>query len=337
MNILVTGGAGYIGSHTCVQLLDAGYDVVVVDNLCNSSEEALKRVEKITGKTIKFYEIDMVDKDALRTVFEENKFDAAIHFAGLKAVGESVAKPLLYFHNNLFSTINLCELMSEYGCKKLVFSSSATVYGKPKSVPICEDFELSCTNPYGRTKLMIEEILRDLAVADPDWDIALLRYFNPVGAHESGLIGEDPQGIPNNLMPYISQVAVGKRDYVHVFGSDYDTPDGTGVRDYIHVIDLADGHLCALKKISEKTGVVTYNLGTGVGYSVLDMIRAFSKACGKDLPYELEARRPGDIDACYADPKKAREEIGFVAKKNLEDMCADTWRWQQQNPNGYNA
>ncbi len=335
MNILVTGGAGYIGSHTCVQLLDAGYDVVVVDNLCNSSEESLKRVEKITGKSVKFYKIDMVDKEALRTVFDENKFDAAIHFAGLKAVGESVSKPLAYYHNNIFSTINLCELMSEYGCKKIVFSSSATVYGKPKSVPISEDFELSCTNPYGRTKLMIEEILRDLAVADQEWDIALLRYFNPVGAHESGLIGEDPQGIPNNLMPYISQVAVGKREYIHLFGSDYDTPDGTGVRDYIHVIDLADGHLCALRKIAEKSGVVTYNLGTGTGYSVLDMIKAFSKACGKDLPYELEARRPGDIDACYADPKKAREEIGFVAKKNLEDMCADTWRWQLKNPNGF--
>ncbi len=337
MNILVTGGAGYIGSHTTVQLLNAGYDVVIVDNLCNSSEESMARVKKITGKDFKFYKIDMVDKDALRTVFEENKFDAAIHFAGLKAVGESVAMPLSYYHNNLYSTINLCELMSEFGVKKLVFSSSATVYGKPESVPIREDFPLSCTNPYGRTKLMIEEILRDLAVADPEWDIALLRYFNPVGAHESGLIGEDPRGIPNNLMPYITQVAVGKRDYVHVFGSDYDTPDGTGVRDYIHVIDLADGHLCALKKISAKAGVVTYNLGTGTGYSVLDMIKAFSKACGKDLPYKLEARRPGDIDACYADPKKAADEIGFAAKKTLEDMCADSWRWQQQNPNGYKA
>jgi len=336
MHILVTGGAGYIGSHTCVQLLNEGYQVTVVDNLCNSSEESLKRVEKITGKTIKFYKVDMVDKVALSKVFEENKFDAAIHFAGLKAVGESVAKPLSYYHNNLYSTINLCELMSEHNVKKLVFSSSATVYGKPHTVPICEDFPLSCTNPYGRTKLMIEEILRDLAVADPDWDIALLRYFNPVGAHESGLIGEDPQGIPNNLMPYIAQVAVGKRDYVHVFGNDYDTPDGTGVRDYIHVIDLADGHLRALEKISKKSGVVTYNLGTGHGYSVLDMIKAFSKACGRELPYKIEARRPGDIDACYADPKKAREEIGFEAKKTLEDMCADGWRWQQQNPNGYN-
>lgn len=335
MHILVTGGAGYIGSHTCVQLLDAGYEVTVVDNLSNSCEEALKRVEKITGKTLKFYEIDMVDKENFEKVFQENKFDAAIHFAGLKAVGESVAKPLAYYHNNLYSTINLCELMSKYNVKKLVFSSSATVYGKPESVPIREDFPLSCTNPYGRTKLMIEEILRDLAVADDQWNIALLRYFNPVGAHESGLIGEDPQGIPNNLMPYISQVAVGKRDYIHVFGNDYDTPDGTGVRDYIHVIDLADGHLRALEKLEEHAGVVTYNLGTGQGYSVLDMIRAFSKACGRELDYKIEARRPGDIDACYADPKKAREEIGFVAKKTLEDMCADTWRWQQQNPNGY--
>ena len=335
MHILVTGGAGYIGSHTTVLLLNAGYEVTVVDNLSNSCEEALKRVEKITGKTLKFYEIDMVDKERFEKVFQENKFDAAIHFAGLKAVGESVAKPLAYYHNNLYSTINLCELMSKYNVKKLVFSSSATVYGKPESVPIREDFPLSCTNPYGRTKLMIEEILRDLAVADDEWDIALLRYFNPVGAHESGLIGEDPQGIPNNLMPYISQVAVGKRDYIHVFGNDYDTPDGTGVRDYIHVIDLADGHLRALEKIEQHVGVVTYNLGTGQGYSVLDMIKAFGKACGRDLDYKIEARRPGDIDACYADPKKAREEIGFVAKKTLEDMCADTWRWQQQNPNGY--
>lgn len=335
MHILVTGGAGYIGSHTCVRLLEEGYEVTVVDNLCNSSEESLKRVEKITGKALKFYKVDMVDRDALASVFAENSFDAVIHFAGLKAVGESVSMPLSYYHNNLYSTINLCEIMAENNIKKLVFSSSATVYGKPASVPIREDFPLSCTNPYGRTKLMIEEILRDLAVADPEWDIALLRYFNPVGAHESGLIGEDPQGIPNNLMPYISQVAVGKREYIHVFGNDYDTPDGTGVRDYIHVIDLADGHLRALEKISEKTGVVTYNLGTGQGYSVLDMIKAFGKACGKELEYKIEARRPGDIDACYADPQKAREEIGFEAKKTLEDMCADTWRWQQQNPNGY--
>ena len=336
MHILVTGGAGYIGSHTTLRLLEEGYTVTVVDNLCNSSEESLKRVQKITGKTFKFYKIDMVDKDALRTVFSENKFDAVIHFAGLKAVGESVEKPLWYYQNNIFSTVNLCELMAEYGVKKLVFSSSATVYGKPESVPIREDFKLSCTNPYGRTKLMIEEILRDVAVADSEWDIALLRYFNPVGAHESGLIGEDPQGIPNNLMPYIAQVAVGKRDYVHVFGNDYQTHDGTGVRDYIHVIDLADGHLCALEKIKSRTGVLTYNLGTGTGYSVLDMIKAYSKACGRELPYKLEERRPGDIDACFADPKKAMEEIGFTAKKTLEDMCRDSWKWQQQNPNGYN-
>lgn len=336
MHILVTGGAGYIGSHTCVQLLNDGYEVTVVDNLCNSCEEALNRVEKITGKKIKFYNVDMVDKGKLEGVFAENSFDAVIHFAGLKAVGESVSMPLSYYHNNLYSTINLCELMAKYNVKKLVFSSSATVYGKPHTVPIVEDFPLSCTNPYGRTKLMIEEILRDLAVADSEWDIAILRYFNPVGAHESGLIGEDPKGIPNNLMPYISQVAVGKRDYVHVFGNDYDTHDGTGVRDYIHVVDLADGHLRALEKITNHVGVVTYNLGTGQGYSVLDMIAAFSKACGKQLDYKIEARRPGDIDACYADPDKAKREIGFEAKKTLEDMCADSWRWQVNNPEGYN-
>ena len=335
MHILVTGGAGYIGSHTCVQLLNAGYDVTVVDNLSNSCEEALKRVEKITGKTLKFYEIDMVDKERFEEVFRENKFDAAIHFAGLKAVGESVAKPLAYYHNNLFSTINLCELMSKYNVKKLVFSSSATVYGKPQSVPIREDFPLSCTNPYGRTKLMIEEILRDLAVADSEWDIALLRYFNPVGAHESGMIGEDPQGIPNNLMPYISQVAVGKRDYVHVFGNDYETPDGTGVRDYIHVVDLADGHLRALEKIEKHVGVVTYNLGTGQGYSVLDMVHAFQEANGVKVPYEITARRPGDLATCYADPAKSLEVLGWKAEKNLVDMCCDTWNWQKQNPNGY--
>ncbi len=335
MNILVTGGAGYIGSHTALRLLEEGYSVTVVDNLSNSSKEAVYRVEKITGKPIKFYEIDLTDKDALRVVFEENTFDAVIHFAGLKAVGESVKIPLSYYHNNLLSTINLCELMSEFSVKKLVFSSSATVYGNPKSVPIREDFPLFCTNPYGRTKLMIEEILRDIYVADPDWDIAILRYFNPVGAHESGLIGEDPHGIPNNLMPYISQVAVGRRDLIHVFGNDYNTPDGTGVRDYIHVIDLADGHLCALKKLFSKCGVKAYNLGTGKGYSVLDMIKAYSKACGRELPYQIEARRAGDIDACFADPELSKNELGFVTKKTLDDMCADSWRWQQKNPNGY--
>ena len=297
----------------------------------------MKRVEEITGKKVKFYEIDLVNKEDVRKVFEENKFDAAIHFAGLKAVGESVALPLKYYQNNLISTLNLCEMMSEFGVKKLVFSSSATVYGKPKSVPIREDFPLSCTNPYGRTKLMIEEMLRDLYIADNEWDIAILRYFNPVGAHPSGKIGEDPKDIPNNLLPYVAQTAIGKREYVHVFGNDYDTPDGTGVRDYIHVDDLANGHLCALKKISNPVGVVTYNLGTGNGYSVLDMIKAFSKACGHDIPYKIEARRPGDIDSCYADPSYAKAEIGFEAKKNLEDMCRDAWRWQSQNPNGYNS
>ena len=335
MHILVTGGAGYIGSHTCVQLLDAGYEVTVVDNLSNSCVEAIRRVEKICGKTIKFYEKDLVNIDDVRAIFAENKFDAVIHFAGLKAVGESVAIPLKYYQNNLISTMNLCEVMAESHVKKLVFSSSATVYGKPETVPIREDFPLSCTNPYGRTKLMIEEMLRDFAVADSEWDIAILRYFNPVGAHESGLIGEDPKDIPNNLMPYVAQTAVGKREYVHVFGNDYDTHDGTGVRDYIHVVDLADGHLKALEKISDHVGVVTYNLGTGTGYSVLDMIAAFSKACGHQVPYEIEGRRPGDIDTCYADPAKARDELGFVAKKTLEDMCADGWRWQTSNPNGY--
>lgn len=336
MNILVTGGAGYIGSHTCVQLLDAGYDVTVVDNLSNSSVEAIRRVEKICGKTIKFYEKDLVNKEDLRAVFVENKFDAVIHFAGLKAVGESVSIPLKYYQNNLISTMNLCEVMQEFGVKKLVFSSSATVYGKPKTVPISEDFPLSCTNPYGRTKLMIEEMLRDLAVADKEWDIAILRYFNPVGAHESGLIGEDPKDIPNNLMPYVAQTAIGKREYVHVFGNDYDTPDGTGVRDYIHVIDLADGHIKALEKISANVGVVTYNLGTGRGYSVINMIEAFSEACGHQVPYKIEDRRPGDIDSCYADPSKAYKELGFLAKKNLKGMCEDTWRWQRNNPGGYN-
>lgn len=335
MHILVTGGAGYIGSHTCVQLLDAGYEVTVVDNLSNSSETAIHRVEKICGKPIKFYEKDLVNKEDVRAIFAENKFDAVIHFAGLKAVGESVAIPLKYYQNNLISTMNLCEVMAEFNVKKFVFSSSATVYGKPETVPIREDFPLSCTNPYGRTKLMIEEMLRDLAVADSEWDIAILRYFNPVGAHESGLIGEDPKDIPNNLMPYVAQTAIGKREYVHVFGNDYDTPDGTGVRDYIHVVDLADGHLKALEKIKNPVGVVTYNLGTGTGYSVLDMIAAFSKACGHQVPYQIEGRRPGDIDTCFADPTKAREELGFVAKKTLVDMCADGWRWQTQNPEGY--
>lgn len=335
MHILVTGGAGYIGSHACVQLLNAGYDVTVVDNLSNSSTTSLERVEKITGKKVNFYEKDLVNKEDVKAIFAENKFDAVIHFAGLKAVGESVALPLKYYQNNLISTLNLCEVMKDFGVKKLVFSSSATVYGKPETVPIREDFPLSCTNPYGRTKLMIEEMLRDFYVSDNEWDIAILRYFNPVGAHESGMIGEDPKDIPNNLMPYVAQTAIGKREYVHVFGNDYDTPDGTGVRDYIHVMDLVDGHLLALKKIENHVGVVTYNLGTGNGYSVLDMIAAFSKACGHEIPYKIEARRPGDIGTCFADPAYAKAEIGFEAKRNLEDMCRDAWRWQTQNPNGY--
>lgn len=335
MKVLVTGGAGYIGSHTCVELLDAGYEIAVVDNLSNSCEESLERVKKITGKSFKFYKEDLCDIEAVEKIFAEDKFDAVIHFAGLKAVGESVAIPLSYYENNIGSTLNLCKVMSKHGCKKLVFSSSATVYGNPHTVPITEDFPLHCTNPYGRTKLMIEEILRDLYVSDNEWDIALLRYFNPVGAHKSGLIGEDPTGIPNNLMPYISQVAVGKRPFLNVFGDDYETPDGTGVRDYIHVVDLSIGHLKALEKISNKVGVVTYNLGTGCGYSVLDMVKAFSKACGKDVAYKIAPRRPGDIAQCYADPKKAKEELGFVATKNLEDMCNDTWRWQSNNPDGF--
>ncbi|MBR3847989.1 MAG: UDP-glucose 4-epimerase GalE [Oscillospiraceae bacterium] len=335
MKILVTGGAGYIGSHTCVQLLEAGYDIVVLDNLSNSSEESLARVKKITGRDFKFYKVDLLDYDATEAVFAENDIDAVIHFAGLKAVGESVSIPLRYYHNNITGTLNLLDIMSKHNVKRIVFSSSATVYGDPHTVPIKEDFPLSCTNPYGRTKLMIEEILRDLYVSDKEWNIAILRYFNPVGAHESGLIGEDPNGIPNNLVPYIAQVAVGKLACLSVFGDDYDTPDGTGVRDYIHVIDLANGHLKALEKISSDVGVVTYNLGTGTGYSVLDMVKAFGKACGKDVNYKIAPRRPGDIGACYADPRKAERELGFRAERNLDDMCRDTWRWQSNNPNGY--
>ncbi len=335
MKVLVTGGAGYIGSHTCVQLLEAGYDIVVLDNLSNSSEESLNRVRKITGRDFKFYEADLLDCEATDAVFAENDIDAVIHFAGLKAVGESVSIPLRYYHNNITGTLNLLDIMSKHNVKRIVFSSSATVYGDPHTVPIKEDFPLSCTNPYGRTKLMIEEILRDLYVSDKEWNIAILRYFNPVGAHESGLIGEDPNGIPNNLVPYISQVAVGKLSCLSVFGDDYDTPDGTGVRDYIHVVDLANGHLKALEKISASVGVVTYNLGTGTGYSVLDMVRAFGKACGHDVNYKIAPRRPGDIGACFADPEKAERELGFRAEKNLDDMCRDTWRWQSQNPNGY--
>ena len=335
MNILVTGGAGYIGSHTCVLLLEAGYEVTVLDNLDNSCKTSLERVEEITGKKVKFYEVDLLDYEATNKVFEENKFDAVIHFAGLKAVGESVRIPIRYYHNNITGTLNLCDIMSKHGVKKLVFSSSATVYGDPHTVPIREDFPLSATNPYGQTKLMIEYILKDIYKSDNEWDIAILRYFNPVGSHESGKIGEDPSGIPNNLMPYISQVAIGKLEQLSVFGGDYDTKDGTGVRDYIHVVDLANGHLKALDKIKNDVGVVIYNLGTGTGYSVLDMVKAFSKASGVDVKYKIVDRRPGDIASCYADPTKARDELGFVATHNLEDMCRDLWKWQTQNPNGY--
>ena len=333
--ILVTGGAGYIGSHTCVELLEAGYDVVVVDNLCNSSEESLRRVEKITGKSLKFYNIGIEDREGLNKVFAENKIEAVIHFAGLKAVGESVEKPLEYYMNNVSGTLILCDVMRENGCKNLVFSSSATVYGKPKTVPIKEDFPLSVTNPYGRTKLMQEEIFRDFYVADKEWNIILLRYFNPIGAHKSGLIGEDPNGIPNNLMPYIAKVATGILPKVNVFGNDYDTPDGTGVRDYIHVVDLAIGHIKALEKIWENPGVKAYNLGTGNGYSVLQVIQNFKDASGVDIPYEIAPRRAGDIDECYADASLAKEELGWEAKRTMKDMCEDTWRWQSQNPNGY--
>lgn len=335
MNILVTGGAGYIGSHTCVQLLEAGHDIVVLDNLDNSCEESLNRVKKITGKDFKFYKVDLLDYDATNKVFDENKIDAVIHFAGLKAVGESVAIPLRYYHNNITGTLNLCDIMSKHNVKKIVFSSSATVYGDPATVPITEDFPLHATNPYGRTKLMIEEILRDLYVSDNDWDIVILRYFNPVGAHESGMMGEDPNGIPNNLVPYISRVAVGTLECLSVFGNDYNTPDGTGVRDYIHVVDLADAHVKSVEKIKEKSGVLTYNVGTGNGYSVLDIVKAFGKACGHDIKYKIVDRRPGDIAVCYADPAKAKAELGFEAKKTLEDMCNDTWKWQSLNKNGY--
>ncbi len=336
MHIIVTGGAGYIGSHTCLELLEAGHRVTVLDNLSNSSREALNRVEELTGREIRFFEADLLDMEAVDQVFARSKdADAVIHFAGLKAVGESVAKPLLYYHNNITGTINLCRVMERHGVKNIVFSSSATVYGDPARVPILEDFPLSCTNPYGRTKLMIEEILRDLHVADPAWNVALLRYFNPVGAHKSGRIGEDPGGIPNNLMPYISQVAVGTLEELSVFGGDYPTHDGTGVRDYIHVVDLALGHLKALEKLMQGPGVVTYNLGTGRGYSVLDMVRAFEEASGRRIAYRITDRRPGDIAQCYADPGLALRELGWKAERGIREMCEDTWRWQSMNPQGY--
>ena len=334
-NILVTGGAGYIGSHTCIELLERGYNVIVVDNLCNSCEESLKRVQQITGKELKFYNVDCCDYEKFEAVFKENKVDAVIHFAGLKAVGESVNKPLMYYQNNLISTLNLIELMEKYDCNNLVFSSSATVYGDPISVPIYEDFDLKVTNPYGRTKLMLEDVLRDYAKVNPTKNIALLRYFNPIGAHPTGLIGEDPNGIPNNLVPYITQTAIGKRAALGVFGNDYDTVDGTGVRDYIHVCDLAYGHVLALDKLFTNSGLVVYNLGTGNGYSVLQVHAAMEKACGFKIPYEIKERRPGDIATCYASCEKAYKELGFVAKYDMEAMCRDAWNWQKKNPNGY--
>ena len=335
MNILVTGGAGYIGSHTAIELINAGYEVVIVDNLCNSSSIVLDRIEEITGKSVKFYEIDTRDSEKLRVVFEENKIDAVIHFAALKAVGESVEKPLDYYDNNLINTLTVLKLMREFGLDKFVFSSSATVYGSPKTCPIKEDFPLSTTNPYGTTKLMIEDMLRDICKANKDFNVAILRYFNPIGAHESGLIGEEPNGIPNNLMPYITKVAVGQLKQLSVFGDDYDTHDGTGVRDYIHVVDLANGHVKALEKLNQKPGLVTYNLGTGTGYSVLDLVKAFEKASKVEIPYKIVERRPGDIAMCYADPTKAKEELGWVAKYDVNKMCKDSWNWQSKNPNGY--
>ena len=337
MKILVTGGAGFIGSHTVLELLNANHEVVVVDNFCNSCKESLKRVSELTGKTPKLYEADVRDRDALDQVFKkEGKVDAVIHFAALKAVGESTQIPLKYYGNNITGTITLCEVMAANNCKNIVFSSSATVYGEPKSVPIREDFPTpGATNPYGWTKLMMEQIFRDLQKADPSWNIILLRYFNPIGAHESGRIGEDPSGIPNNLLPYVAQVAVGRLKELSVFGNDYNTPDGTGVRDYIHVVDLALGHLKAIEKLTQKPGLAIYNLGTGHGYSVLQIVEAFKKASGRDVPYQIKPRRPGDIAECWADPSKAERELGWKATRGIEKMCEDAWRWQSQNPNGF--
>jgi UDP-glucose 4-epimerase len=335
MAILITGGAGYIGSHTCVELLNNGYEVIIVDNFLNSKPEVLKRIKEITNRDFKFYEGDLLNRDNLNQIFIENKIEMVIHCAGVKAVGESVNIPLKYYYNNIVGTLILCEFMMKHKIKKIVFSSSATVYGMNNVSPLVEDLPLNTTNPYGSTKLMIEQILRDIYISDPEWSVAFLRYFNPIGAHKSGKIGEDPNGIPNNLMPYITQVAVGKRHKLNVFGSDYDTHDGTGVRDYIHVVDIAKGHLKALEKIMTTTGIEAYNLGTGVGYSVLDVVKNFEKATGQRIPYVLTDRRPGDIDKCYADATKAFKELAWKAEKNLEDMCRDSWRWQSNNPNGY--
>jgi len=335
MKILVTGGAGYIGSHTLILLIEAGYEVVVFDNFCNSSKESIRRVEKIVDTSIELIEGDIRSHEDLQKVFDVHKIDAVIHFAGLKAVGESVEKPLKYYDNNVYGTTVLCEIMAKNSCKTIIFSSSATVYGDPATTPILEDFPLSATNPYGRSKLMVEEILQDVYISDNDWHIILLRYFNPVGAHESGTIGEDPNGLPNNLMPFIAQTAVGIRDFLSVFGDNYDTVDGTGVRDYIHVLDLADGHVKALNKIREISKPLIVNLGTGNGYSVLEMIRAFEQASGKEVSYQILERRAGDIATCYADPSYAKEVLGWKAVRGVEEMCADSWRWQSQNPNGY--
>lgn len=336
MKILVAGGAGYIGSHTCVELLNEDFDIVVADNLSNSSVLAIDRIKKITGRELKFYNVNVCDEDKLDKIFSENEIDAVIQFAGFKAVGESVQKPLEYYSNNLDSTLNVCKVMKKHGVKKLIFSSSATVYGDPAEIPITENCPKGiCTNPYGWTKWMTEQILTDIAKADADFKVTLLRYFNPIGAHRSGLIGEDPKGIPNNLLPYIAQVAVGRLERLGVFGDDYDTPDGTGVRDYIHVVDLARGHVLALKHMDEQDGAEAFNLGTGNGYSVLQVVEAFSKACGKKIPYEIKPRRAGDIACCYCDPSKARDILGFKAGYGIDDMCRDSWNWQRKNPSGY--
>jgi len=335
MSIMVTGGTGYIGSHTCLELLKSGYDVIVVDNLSNSNQEVLNRINYITGKKVSFYKADLLDEEALDLIFLQNRIETVMHFAGLKAVGESVEKPLLYYHNNVGGTIILCEVMARHAVRRIVFSSSATVYGVPETVPINEGFPTCAINPYGRTKLMIEEILKDLHAADNGWSISILRYFNPIGAHESGAMGEDPKGMPNNLMPFISQVAVGKLDRLKVFGNDYETHDGTGVRDYIHVVDLAKGHIKAMEKITNDAGVEIYNLGTGKGCSVLELMKTFEKVTGQRIPYTIVDRRPGDIAICYADPSLAEAILGWKAVKNIDDMCKDSWRWQKKNPNGY--
>lgn len=336
MRILVTGGAGYIGSHTCVELLNEGYEVVIMDNMYNSSRKAVDRVEQITGKKVTFYETDMLDQAGVKALFDQEQIDAVIHFAGLKAVGESVRKPIEYYRNNIAGTLNLCDEMRKHGVKNIIFSSSATVYGDPAQIPITEECPKGvCTNPYGWTKHMLEQILTDIHTADPEWNVILLRYFNPIGAHPSGMIGEDPKGIPNNLVPYIAQVAIGKLEKLSVFGDDYDTPDGTGVRDYIHVVDLARGHVNAIAKLADKEGVSVYNLGTGHGYSVLQVVEAFGKACGHPVPYQIKPRRAGDIATCYCDPSKAAKELNWTAQFGIEEMCRDSWNWQSQNPNGY--